>query len=137
MPKNKGKGGKNYRRGKNDLSKTDKRELLFKDESQEYAQVTKVLGNGRMEVLCVDDVKRLAHIRGSMRKKVWINLGDYVLVSLREYQDGKCDIILKYTDEEVANLRQAGQLPERAAGADVQQEEDDDLVDFEVDIDAI
>ncbi|KAJ1732290.1 Translation initiation factor 1A, partial [Coemansia biformis] len=129
-------GGKNYRRGKNDTSKMDKRELIFKDEGQEYAQVTKVLGNGRMEVQCVDDVKRLAHIRGSMRKKVWINLGDYVLISLREYQDGKCDIILKYTDEEVANLRQAGQLPERVAPVDVQQEEDD-LVDFEVDIDAI
>jgi hypothetical protein len=29
----------------------------------EYAQVTKMLGNGRLE-------KRLAHIRGKMRKKV-------------------------------------------------------------------
>ncbi|KAJ2763302.1 Translation initiation factor 1A [Coemansia nantahalensis] len=136
MPKNKGKGGKNYRRGKNDTSNTDKRELVFKDECQVYAQVTKVLGNGRMEVQCTDDTKRLAHIRGSMRKKVWINLGDYVLVSLREYQDDKCDIILKYTDDEVASLRQAGQLPERVAAADVQQDEDE-LVDFEVDIDAI
>jgi hypothetical protein len=32
MPKNKGKGGKNRRRGKNDVG--DKRELVLKDEGQ-------------------------------------------------------------------------------------------------------
>jgi hypothetical protein len=36
----------------------------------EYAQVTKMLGNGRLEALCFDGVKRLCHIRGKLRKKV-------------------------------------------------------------------
>jgi hypothetical protein len=36
----------------------------------EYAQVVKMLGNGRLEALCFDGEKRLAHIRGKMRKKV-------------------------------------------------------------------
>lgn len=36
----------------------------------EYAQVIKMLGNGRLEALCFDGEKRLAHIRGKMRKKV-------------------------------------------------------------------
>lgn len=36
----------------------------------EYAQVTKMLGNGRLEAQCFDGEKRLAHIRGKMRKKV-------------------------------------------------------------------
>jgi hypothetical protein len=36
----------------------------------EYAQVTKMLGNGRIEAQCFDGEKRLAHIRGKMRKKV-------------------------------------------------------------------
>ena len=67
MPKNKGKGGKNRRRGKNDSE--EKRELEFKDDGQEYAQVLRMLGNGRCEVQCFDGVKRLAHIRGKMRKK--------------------------------------------------------------------
>lgn len=39
----------------------------------EYAQVTKMLGNGRLEAQCFDGEKRLAHIRGKMRKKVIIN----------------------------------------------------------------
>lgn len=69
MPKNKGKGGKNRRRGKNE-NEFEKRELIFKEDEQEYAQVTKMLGNGRLEAMCFDGVKRLCHIRGKLRKKV-------------------------------------------------------------------
>lgn len=32
-----------------------------------------MLGNGRLEAQCIDGVKRLCHIRGKMRKKVWVN----------------------------------------------------------------
>ena len=35
-----------------------------------YFQVTKMLGNGRLEAMCFDGVKRLCHIRGKLRKKV-------------------------------------------------------------------
>jgi initiation factor 1A len=79
MPKNKGKGGKTRRRGKNENSGM-KRELIFKDEGQVYAQVLRMLGNGRLEAFCFDGNKRLAHIRGKLQKKVWINAGDIILV---------------------------------------------------------
>ena len=36
----------------------------------EYAQVVRMLGNGRLEANCFDGRKRLCHIRGKMRKKV-------------------------------------------------------------------
>ena len=62
-------GGKNRRRGKNE-NDDDKCELVFREDDQEYAQVTKMLGNGRLEAQCFDGEKRLAHIRGKMRKKV-------------------------------------------------------------------
>lgn len=67
MPKNKGKGGKNRRRGKNQ-NEPDKRELTFKEEGQDYAKITRMLGNGRVECLCTDGQTRLGHIRGKMRK---------------------------------------------------------------------
>jgi len=111
MPKNKGKGGKNRRRGKNE-NETEKRELVFKEEGQEYAQVLKMLGNGRLDALCFDGVKRLCHIRGKLRKKVWINTGDIILLGLREYQDTKADVILKYTSDEARNLKAYGELPD-------------------------
>ena len=85
MPKNKGKGGKNRRRGKNE-NEGLKRELVFREDGQEYAQVIKMLGNGRLEAMCFDGVKRLCHIRGKLRKKVWINQSDIILVGLRDYQ---------------------------------------------------
>jgi translation initiation factor IF-1 len=56
------------------------------DVSAEYAQVLRMLGQGRLEAQCMDGVKRLCHIRGKMRKKVWVNVGDIVLLGLREYQ---------------------------------------------------
>lgn len=63
-----GKGGKNRRRGRNE-NESMKRELIFKEEGQEYAQVIKMLGNGRLEAFCFDGISRLAHIRGKLRKK--------------------------------------------------------------------
>lgn len=80
----------------------------------EYAQVLKMLGNGRLEALCFDGSKRLAHIRGKLRKKVWINQGDIILLSLRDYQDEKGDVILKYSADEARSLKAYGELPESA-----------------------
>ena len=73
-----------------------------------------MLGNGRLEALCFDGEKRLAHIRGKLRKKVWINQGDIILLSLRDYQDEKGDVILKYSADEARSLKAYGELPETA-----------------------
>merc|ERR1719245_1434813 len=37
--------------------------------------------------MCFDGVKRLCHIRGKLRKKVWINNSDIILVGPRDHQD--------------------------------------------------
>lgn len=132
MPKNKGKGGKTRRRGKNE-SQGIKRELVFKEEGQEYAQVLRMLGNGRLEAQCFDGVKRLGHIRGKMQKKVWINVGDIILLSLRDYQDGKADIIHKYNPDEARALKAKGELPENAKineGGEGEEHDDEDGVLF-------
>jgi translation initiation factor 1A len=134
MPKNKGKGGKNRRRGKNE-NETEKRELVFKEDGQEYAQVIKMLGNGRLEAMCFDGVKRLCHIRGKLRKKVWINQGDIILVGLRDYQDAKADVILKYNPDEARNLKSYGELPEYAkinenVAFPGEEEDDDNIIEF-------
>ena len=71
-----------------------------------------MLGNGRLEAMCFDGVKRLCHIRGKLRKKVWINQGDIILIGLRDYQDAKADVILKYSADEARNLKTYGEFPE-------------------------
>merc|ERR1711988_1282957 len=138
MVKNKGKGGKNRRRGKNDSEA--KRELTFKEDGQEYAQVTRMLGNGRLEAFCFDGVNRLCHIRGKLRKRVWIGVGDIVLLGVREFQDQKADIILKYDGDEARSLKTYGELPDTVqinAGTEMLEGEEfgDDNFDFDEDAD--
>merc|ERR1712048_246963 len=107
---------------------------------QEYAQVLRLLGNGRVECNCMDGKKRMCTIRGAMRNRVWINAGDIVLVGLRDFgDDAKADIIMKYFDEEAVELQELGELPatlQIAVGAygvgsdeegdDMEGEDDDD-----------
>ena len=108
---------------------------------QEYAQVIKMLGNGRCECFCFDGVTRLGHIRGKMRKKVWITAGDIVLVGKRDFQDEKVDIIHKYSADEARNLKQYGELPETArineTAVDMAMAGDGDDDDIGIDFDDI
>lgn len=105
----------------------------------EYAQVAKMLGNGRLEAQCFDGEKRLAHIRGKLRKKVWINQGDIILLSLREFQDAKADVILKYTADEARNLKAYGELPETAKinETDTFPTDGDEEIAFDFDIEDV
>lgn len=41
-----------------------------------------MLGNGRLEAQCFDGEKRLAHIRGKMRKKVSLHCDTFAAVVL-------------------------------------------------------
>uniref|UniRef100_A0A8C6R257 S1-like domain-containing protein n=1 Tax=Nannospalax galili TaxID=1026970 RepID=A0A8C6R257_NANGA len=75
----------------------------------EYAQVIKMLGNGRLEAMCFDGVKS-----GKLRKKVWINTSNTILAGLRDYQDNKANVILKYNADEARSLKAYGKLPEHA-----------------------
>ena len=86
--------------------------IIYCDIFPEYGQISKTLGSGHLEVQCFDGQKRIAHIRGKLRKKVWINPGDVVLISLRDFQDSRADIILKYTPDEARSLKALGELPE-------------------------
>ena len=108
---------------------------------QEYAQVVRMLGNGRCECFCFDGVTRLGHIRGKMRKKVWITAGDIVLVGKRDFQDEKVDIIHKYSADEARNLKQYGELPENArineTAVDMAMADDNDDDDIGIEFDDI
>lgn len=104
-----GKGGKNRKRGTN-KNEPQKRELQGKEDDQEYAQITKMLGNSRLECQCGDGMKRIGVICGGMRRRVWMTVGDIVLVSKRDFEEGKVDIIGKYNQDEAKELLKRGEL---------------------------
>jgi len=85
--------------------------LILKEDQETYGQVISALGNNRLMVKCFSDGKdRICTIRGSMRKKIWINKNDIVLVSLREFQDDKADIIHKYDEFDVKKLKKLNEI---------------------------
>ena len=65
-------------------------------------------------------------------KKVWVNTSDIILLGLRDFQDEKADVILKYTAEEARSLKAYGELPEsiRVNETDTFEEERDENDDF-------
>lgn len=70
---------------------------------EEFAYVIKLLGNCRALVLCDNGNEAIGVIRGSMRrfnKRVLIETGDIIAVSMREYQNNKVDIVHKYNMEQ-------------------------------------
>ena len=71
-------------------------------------------------------------IRGKLRNRVWINAGDIILVSLREFGDKKADVIHKFYPEEAFELQDLGEIPENITinegMPDEEQQEGDDLI---------
>ncbi len=100
------KGGKNQRKKKNSSYSEKVRELLFKDECQEYGLVTKLLGDCRCECQIFGTSSTVrGDIRGKMRGKVYINIGDFILMSKRDWDPTVYDIIHKYTPVEFEKIK--------------------------------
>ena len=126
MPRGRGIGGKNRKKGKA-LQTKEKRELIFKEDGHEYGQAIRLLGGGRVEVQCFDGKKRMGTIRGAMKNRVWIGSGDILLISLRDFGDDlKCDIILKYFDEEAKELQELEEIPDHIKIAEGAVDADED-----------
>ncbi|KAI0147697.1 hypothetical protein GGR57DRAFT_515446 [Xylariaceae sp. FL1272] len=120
MPKSYG-GGKTFRKAKTNQANHDSLQLLLKeDELQHYARVEKALGQGRYQIKTFSSgaygATRIAVRRGSFRKRrVYINIGDIVLVALRDFnEDGACDIIHRYSPSNARELQKLGEMPKNA-----------------------
>ena len=132
MPKNK-RGGKSSRKGRNSSAIEDK-QLITKnaDGGQEYAKVMKMLGNCRITTLGNDDVMRLCKIPGKFKRpKIPINVGDIVLINLREYETKmndeteKAEVAYKYDDKDIRKLRKTNCLNPKIF--DIAEKEQDNM----------
>lgn len=91
--------------------KTDNYEI--NNDCEEYAYVKKLLGNCRVSLLTNSGSEAIGIIRGSMRKfnrRVIIEPGDIVVVSKRDFQDSKVDIVHKYNTDQVQKLVEESKL---------------------------
>ena len=108
MPVKKFGGGNKKRRGagRRGKSKTYSLDDLIpsKDDGQAYAFASDKFGDGRYSLMCYDKVTRMGIVAGRLKRTARILKGNLVLVSLRDYQDDKCDIIYHYTPDDIDKL---------------------------------
>lgn len=99
-----------------------------------YAVATKMLGSGRLMARCADGAERLAKIRGSMRKSEFIRVTDLLLVSTRDFQESKVDVLFRYNAAEARMLKRWGEVPATLMKEEREEGDgsgDDDCVGFE------
>jgi translation initiation factor 1A len=105
------KGGKNYKKGKRGPKvQSNHKTPLAENENHRYAQVDGKMGGVQLRVICSDNITRRAIIPGSFRRKVWMNVGDIVLVELSQINKSKdeCYVLYKYEYSEAQDLKAQG-----------------------------
>ena len=113
MPKNTA-GGKKYKKLKHNMEMS--RPLELPEENQEFALVNKLMGNGRATVTYIENNQHtrnaLGIISGKLRKrKQWVIAGNIVMISTRDFETEKVDIIHVYKEYEMNELKRRGLLP--------------------------
>lgn len=96
-------------------SKQSVKTRLAMEEGEIYAQVTKMLGDGKCHVLCQDGKTRLCVIRGKFRKRGKrdnpLSNGKWILVGERSFESEKtgklenCDLLEIYSDQDKEKLK--------------------------------
>lgn len=95
------------------LSEKELKDTPLPREGQLLGVAKKLLGADRVLVLCADGKERVCRIKGSIRRKIWIRVGDAVLVELWGFQDDtRGDVIGRYTKAQKQWLIENGYLPE-------------------------
>jgi translation initiation factor 1A len=93
------------------ISEENLEELVLPAATDVFGVATKLLGYDRVLVKCQDGHERICRIRGKMKRRVWIRIGDIVLVSPWDFQsETRGDLIWRYTKGQVDYLRKIGLL---------------------------
>jgi translation initiation factor 1A len=112
MPPN-AKGGKGYKKKKKVTEETLAPAYLDRQDDQMVARAIRLLGDRNVLCYCNDNILRICHICGKMKGRVWIEPGDMVLISIRDFTVGQTntkgsnrgDIIGKYSPDHYSKLK--------------------------------
>jgi translation initiation factor 1A len=117
---NKGKNVHEQQEEARSLRRVGKRKVVNEDDmgrvpipsaNDVLGVAVKLLGFDRIMVKCQDGHERLCRVRGKMKRRVWIRVGDIVLVSPWDFQsDTRGDIFGRYKKNQTAWLRNQGYL---------------------------
>lgn len=86
-------------------------QMMYPSANDVLGVATKLLGYDRIMVKCQDGRERLCRIRGKMKRRVWIRVGDVVLVSPWDFDsDKRGDLFWRYTRAQAEDLRRRGYI---------------------------
>jgi translation initiation factor 1A len=77
-----------------------------------FGIASQLLGAARIRVMCEDNVSRMGRITGKMKKKMWIREGDLLILRPWGFQEGKADILFRYSRTQSQYLQRRSLLPE-------------------------
>lgn len=119
------KGGKGFKKGGKKFE-AESKFLPTKQRDQEYGRVTTMFGNSRIDVYCNDDEVRRARMQKSLkREKMFIAIGDIVLLNIQKYQDTKGYVAYRYTPQEAKRLLKDNEITLKTFNPEMENIEDD------------
>ncbi len=81
------------------------------EEGEILGVIVQMLGHDRVKVKCADGHIRVGRIPGRMKKRVWLRVGDIVIIVPWDFQStDKGDIVWRYLKTEVNWLKKKGYL---------------------------
>ncbi|ORD96921.1 IF1A [Hepatospora eriocheir] len=93
--------GNNRKRSKNKNTN-----LIKAGEDDLYAIIMQPLGQAQFKIFCSDSTVRIGKVKGSMQKREWIRENDIVLVTKGIGRSDNCEIVLRYRDEHIQQLKE-------------------------------
>jgi len=85
--------------------------LPRRERGEVFGIASQLLGAARIRVMCEDNVSRMGRITGKMKKKMWIREGDLLIVRPWGFQEGKADILFRYSRTQSQYLARRNILP--------------------------
>lgn len=76
-----------------------------------FGIANQLLGAARIRVMCEDGLARMGRITGKMKKKMWIREGDLLILRPWGFQEGKADILFRYSRTQSMYLSRRNLLP--------------------------
>lgn len=76
-----------------------------------FGVANQLLGAARIRVMCEDSISRMGRITGKMKKKMWIREGDLLILRPWGFQEGKADILFRYSRTQATYLARRNLLP--------------------------
>ena len=85
--------------------------LPRRNRGEVFGIASQLLGAARIRVMCEDTISRMGRITGKMKKKMWIREGDLLIVRPWGFQEGKADILFRYSRTQSQYLARKNLLP--------------------------